>query len=207
MTQHRLLAKYGGKVHGNAGGGMSKLLRGLQGSGEFGWPERVNVFRGVFANMRLMRLKIDAINCLLSIGCCRSPCDQPSIAHHQGNSCKGIQEDRRQTSHYVPRRTAMRLHRVLRSSASRQVENFTMPSKNQKQPDQSRIVASLASECHLPIGEMATLYEHERAELAVGAHITKYLHIFATRNVLKLLRKRRLERRSPAPSALAWAGA
>jgi hypothetical protein len=118
-----------------------------------------------------------------------------------------IQTDRRQASRYVPRRTAMRVHPVLRSSASRQVENFTMSTMNQMPPDQSRIVASLASECHLPVGEMATLYEHERAELAQGAHITKYLHIFATRNVLKLLRKRRLESGSTAPSALAWAGA
>ena len=49
-----------------------------------------------------------------------------------------------------------------------------MPATNEKQPDQKRIVASLASECHLPTGEMATLYEHERTELASGAHTTKY---------------------------------
>jgi pimeloyl-ACP methyl ester carboxylesterase len=29
MTQRRILAKYGGEVHGNPGGGMSTLLRGL----------------------------------------------------------------------------------------------------------------------------------------------------------------------------------
>lgn len=63
-----------------------------------------------------------------------------------------------------------------------------MGAANEKQPDQQRIVAALASECHLPVGEMASLYEHERAELAAGARITKYLHIFATRNVLELLR-------------------
>jgi hypothetical protein len=88
----------------------------------------------------------------------------------------------------------------------RQVENFTMRTTNQKQPDQNRIVATLASQCHLPIGEMARLYEHERAELAAGAHITKYLHIFATRNVLKLLRKRRFERRDLALAPVARAG-
>jgi hypothetical protein len=60
----------------------------------------------------------------------------------------------------------------------------------EKQPDQKRIVAVLASECHVPVAEMAKLYEHERAELAVGAHITKYLHIFATRKVLEILRLR-----------------
>jgi hypothetical protein len=63
----------------------------------------------------------------------------------------------------------------------------------EKQPDQKRIVAALASECHVPIGEMATLYEHERTELALSAHITRYLHIFATRNVLEIVRRRDLD--------------
>jgi hypothetical protein len=75
-----------------------------------------------------------------------------------------------------------------------------MPSKKEEQPDQKRIVASLASECHLPIGEMATLYEHERAELASDAHITKYLHIFATRNVLEILRQRALDKTGAPPA-------
>jgi len=73
-----------------------------------------------------------------------------------------------------------------------------MPTTNEKQPEQKRIVASLALECRLPVGEMAALYEHERAELASGAHITKYLHIFATRNVLEILRRRSLAKRAPA---------
>lgn len=60
----------------------------------------------------------------------------------------------------------------------------------EQQPDQKRIVASLAAECHVPIADVATLYEHERTELALGAHVTKFLHIFATRNVLEILRKR-----------------
>ena len=67
------------------------------------------------------------------------------------------------------------------------------------QPDQTRIVASLASKCHVPIGEMATLYEHERAELALGAHITNYVHIFATRNVMEQLRLRGLGKQSSSP--------
>jgi hypothetical protein len=70
-----------------------------------------------------------------------------------------------------------------------------VPARKDKQPDQERIIASLASECRVPVGEMATLYEHERAELALGAHITKYLHIFATRNVLEVLRRRDLDKR------------
>jgi hypothetical protein len=74
-----------------------------------------------------------------------------------------------------------------------------MSTKSEKQPDQKRIVASLAAECHLPIGEMATLYEHERAELALGAHITKYLHIFAIRNVQDILRQRDLDKQTSAP--------
>lgn len=85
-------------------------------------------------------------------------------------------------------------------------KDITMLSTNQKQPDQERIVASLATECHLPIGEMATLYEHERSELALDAHITKYLHIFPTRNVLDVLRQRDLNKQASAaglPASLA----
>ena len=78
-----------------------------------------------------------------------------------------------------------------------------MLTTTQKQPDQTRIVAALASECHMPLGEMATLYEHERAELALDAHITKYLHIFATRNVLETLRRRDLGKRALTPGKLA----
>jgi pimeloyl-ACP methyl ester carboxylesterase len=62
MTQRRILGKYGGEVHGNPRGGMSTLLRGLIGSSEYSWPDRINVFRGIFANMRLMWPKIVAIN-------------------------------------------------------------------------------------------------------------------------------------------------
>lgn len=76
----------------------------------------------------------------------------------------------------------------------------------EKQPDQERIVASLAAECHVPINDMTTLYEHERAELALSAHITKFLHIFATRNVLEILRQRGLEKpASPLRAALPFA--
>jgi hypothetical protein len=67
-----------------------------------------------------------------------------------------------------------------------------MPTKTPKQPDQTRLIASLATECQVPIGEMTQLYEQERASLALGAHITKFLHIFASRNVLEIIRKRRL---------------
>jgi len=82
-----------------------------------------------------------------------------------------------------------------------------MPAAKEKPPDQTRIVASLAKECHLPIGEMAALHEHERAELATGAHITKYLHIFATRKVLEILHQRDLDKKisPPAGSALSTA--
>ncbi len=74
-----------------------------------------------------------------------------------------------------------------------------MPAAKEKQPDQQRIVASLAQSCRMPIGEMAVLYEHERAELAAGAHITKYLHIFATRKVLEVLHQRGLDQETPVP--------
>ena len=64
-----------------------------------------------------------------------------------------------------------------------------MSAPAEKQPDQTRIVALLAKESQQPIADVARLYEHERAELALGAHITKFLHIFAIRNVQEILRK------------------
>jgi len=65
----------------------------------------------------------------------------------------------------------------------------------EKQPDHPGIVAFLAEESHQPIAEVAKLYEHERAELALGAHITKFLHIFAIRNVQEILRHRAADNR------------
>ncbi len=62
-----------------------------------------------------------------------------------------------------------------------------------KVPDQRRIVATLAEESRWPIDDVATLYEHERAELAVAAHVTSFLDIFAIRNVQAILRKRNHE--------------
>ncbi|MEY8879513.1 MAG: hypothetical protein AB9M60_23585 [Leptothrix sp. (in: b-proteobacteria)] len=59
-----------------------------------------------------------------------------------------------------------------------------MPLPHENEPDQGRIVASLAVECHLPVVEMAALHEHNRAALAPTARITWFLHILATRQVL-----------------------
>jgi hypothetical protein len=65
-----------------------------------------------------------------------------------------------------------------------------MPAPEEKPPDQQQIVAALAAECHMPVVVMARLYERERAALARGARITKFLHIFARRNVLEALHRR-----------------
>lgn len=69
-----------------------------------------------------------------------------------------------------------------------------MSAPEDKQPDQARIVALLAEESQLPVDDVAKLYERERAELAAGAHITQFLHVFAIRNVQDILRKRAIER-------------
>jgi len=69
-----------------------------------------------------------------------------------------------------------------------------MSAPQEKQPDQKRIVALLAEESQVPVDDVAKLYEHERANLAVGAHVTKFLHIFATRDVQEILRKRGIEK-------------
>lgn len=70
-----------------------------------------------------------------------------------------------------------------------------MSAPAEKQPDQSRIVAFLAKESQQPVADVAELYEHERAELALGARVTKFLHIFAIRNVQKILRQRAADNR------------
>jgi hypothetical protein len=65
-----------------------------------------------------------------------------------------------------------------------------MSTKAGNPPDQKRIVATLASQCDMTIAEMKMLYERERAQLAIGAHITKYLDIFASRHILEAFRVR-----------------
>jgi hypothetical protein len=65
-----------------------------------------------------------------------------------------------------------------------------MPRNPDKQPDPARIVAFLAEGTNCPIAEVAKLYEDERAALALGARVTKFVHIFAIRNVQEKLRKR-----------------
>jgi len=61
------------------------------------------------------------------------------------------------------------------------------------QPDQRHTVSRLAAEFKLSVDEVTALYECECATLAIGAHVTKFLHIFAIRHVQETLQKRRLE--------------
>ena len=67
----------------------------------------------------------------------------------------------------------------------------------EKQPDRQRILALLAQQSQLSVDDVARLYEREHAALALGARITKFLHIFALRNVQEILRKRAVDQ--PAP--------
>jgi hypothetical protein len=67
---------------------------------------------------------------------------------------------------------------------------MSVPHENQ--PDQTRIVAQLAVASQLPVDDVARIYEQERAQLATGAHITTFLHIFAMRNVQEILRRQAL---------------
>lgn len=112
---------------------------------------------------------------------------------------QAFQVDRRLASHYARQRTLTDTPAVLRLAVRRTIWDCTVPNASERQPDQNRIVAALASECHLPIGEVAALYEHERAELAMDAHVTKYLHIFATRNALAILHHRELDGHASTP--------
>jgi hypothetical protein len=77
-----------------------------------------------------------------------------------------------------------------------------MTNHPEKPPDPSRIVAFLAEGTNCPIGEVAKLYEDERAALAQGARVTKFVHIFAIRNVQAQLRKR-ADRPARKPLAVA----
>jgi len=63
----------------------------------------------------------------------------------------------------------------------------------EKQPDQRRSVALLAAEFQLPVETVMELYERERAALAIGAHVTKFLNILAIRHVQEILRERAIK--------------
>lgn len=62
VTQRAILAKYGGEVFGNPRGGVFIVLASLLGTREYGWLDRVNFFRGVFASMDLLWPQIMTIN-------------------------------------------------------------------------------------------------------------------------------------------------
>jgi len=70
----------------------------------------------------------------------------------------------------------------------------------EKKPDQQRIVKLLAEEAQVPIDDVATLYEHERSALAAGAHVTRFVHIFAIRNVQEILLQRSVDKQAIALS-------
>lgn len=50
-----------------------------------------------------------------------------------------------------------------------------------------RAIEFLAQESKLPFDQVAELYEHERAELDLGARVKKFLPIFTFRNVQEQL--------------------
>ena len=65
VAQRAILARYGGEVHGNPRGGLFILLGSLLKATEYGWPDRINVFRGIFASMRLLWPQLLSIDLLL----------------------------------------------------------------------------------------------------------------------------------------------
>ena len=72
-----------------------------------------------------------------------------------------------------------------------------MSASQERQQDQhKRIVAFLAQDSDVPIADVATLFEHGRAELAVGARITTFLNIFAICHVQVILRMRSSDKRT-----------
>ena len=62
VTQRAILARYGGEVHGNRYGGTLIVLGALLGTREYGWLDRLNFFRGIFASMDLLWPQIMSID-------------------------------------------------------------------------------------------------------------------------------------------------
>jgi pimeloyl-ACP methyl ester carboxylesterase len=62
VAQRAILARYGGEVHGNPRGGLFIVLACLLKTSEYGWRDRINFFRGIFASMRVMWPQILAID-------------------------------------------------------------------------------------------------------------------------------------------------
>ncbi len=62
ITQRAILARYGGEVYGSRSGGMMIVLSCLLRTSEYGWLDRVNYFRGIFASMDLLWPQIMSID-------------------------------------------------------------------------------------------------------------------------------------------------
>jgi Protein of unknown function (DUF3562) len=61
-----------------------------------------------------------------------------------------------------------------------------------------RAIEALAREAHVPIDQVAQLYERELAVLTVGARITGFLSILTIRKVRDILRQRSHPAGAPA---------
>lgn len=70
-----------------------------------------------------------------------------------------------------------------------------MDTDGSKESYQQRAIEYLSKESLVPIDEVEELYEHERAELAVGARIIGFLPILAIRKVRAALRQRSAAKR------------
>lgn len=64
VAQRRILARYGGEVHGDPRGGAPILLASLLRTREYGWLDKVNVLRGVLEGMRTLWPQILSIDLL-----------------------------------------------------------------------------------------------------------------------------------------------
>jgi hypothetical protein len=76
---------------------------------------------------------------------------------------------------------------TLRKRHMTTLSSFTPP---HERSSHERAIEALARESHVPIEQVAQLYEHELAGLKVGARITSFLTILTTRKVREILRQR-----------------
>ena len=76
------------------------------------------------------------------------------------------------------------------TSRKRHMNSLSSSTPPRESSTHERAIEALARESHVPIDQVAQLYEHELAVLKAGARITSFLPILTTRKVREILRQR-----------------
>jgi hypothetical protein len=81
------------------------------------------------------------------------------------------------------------------------MNNLASSTHSHESSTHERAIEALAEEAHVPIEQVAQLYERELAVLTVGARITSFLSILTIRKVRDILRQRSHPARAHAAPA------